>query len=69
MMGMRGMGGMMQKAKKPDPVTDAETALKKLRTNPGDKKATEALEQALQLLKEREAERIRRTRPDNSARP
>jgi hypothetical protein len=39
-------------------VTDAEDALKKLRANPGDKKATEALERALQRLKERELPNI-----------
>ncbi len=38
----------------PDPVADAEAALKKLRENPGDKQATEALERALQRLKERD---------------
>jgi RNA polymerase sigma factor (sigma-70 family) len=44
-------GGPQQAA---DPVADAEAALKKLRANPGDKQATEALERALKLLKERE---------------
>jgi RNA polymerase sigma factor (sigma-70 family) len=56
MMQMRfgqGMGGMMRKATS-DPVSDAEAALKKLRANPGDKKATEALERALKKLKEKE---------------
>jgi RNA polymerase sigma factor (sigma-70 family) len=37
-----------------DPVADAEAALKKLRANPGDKQATEALERALKRLKERD---------------
>ena len=37
-----------------DPVSEAEAALKKLRENPGDKQATEALERALKRLKERE---------------
>jgi hypothetical protein len=37
-----------------DPVSDAEAALKKLRANPTDKHATEALERALKRLKERE---------------
>jgi hypothetical protein len=40
-----------------DPVADAEAALKKLRENPGDKQATEALERALTRLKEREKPR------------
>jgi hypothetical protein len=40
-----------------DPVSDAEAALKKLRKNPGDKQATEALERALKRLKEREKPR------------
>jgi RNA polymerase sigma factor (sigma-70 family) len=51
MMGMR--GGMMRN-RASDPVSDAEAALKKLRENPGDKQATEALERALKKLKERE---------------
>jgi len=50
---MRGGGGMRPKAEA-DPVTDAENALKKLRENPGDKQATEALKRALKRLKERE---------------
>jgi RNA polymerase sigma factor (sigma-70 family) len=41
-----------------DPVSDAEAALKKLRANPGDKQATEALERALKRLKEREKPRV-----------
>jgi RNA polymerase sigma factor (sigma-70 family) len=40
-----------------DPVSDAEAALKKLRANPGDEQATEALERALKQLKEREKPR------------
>ncbi len=36
----------------PDPVADAEAALKKLKAHPGDKEATEALEKALQRLKQ-----------------
>jgi RNA polymerase sigma factor (sigma-70 family) len=36
-----------------DPVSDAEAALKKLRANPSDKQAAEALERALKRLKER----------------
>jgi len=47
---MAGMMGSM----KADPVSDAEAALKKLRANPHDKTATEALERALKKLKERE---------------
>jgi RNA polymerase sigma factor (sigma-70 family) len=35
-----------------DPLADAETALKKLRQNPNDKQAADALEQALKRLKE-----------------
>jgi hypothetical protein len=35
-----------------DPISAAETALKQLRRNPGDKQAAEALEQALQRLKD-----------------
>ncbi len=56
MQGGQAMGGMMMGGKPPkeDPLTDAEEALKKLRTNPGDKQATEALERALQRLKERD---------------
>jgi hypothetical protein len=50
---MQGMDGMRPKAKT-DPVTDAENALKKLKENPGDKQATQALERALQRLKERD---------------
>jgi RNA polymerase sigma factor (sigma-70 family) len=41
-----------------DPVSDAEGALKKLRENPGDKQATEALERALKQLKEREKPKV-----------
>jgi RNA polymerase sigma factor (sigma-70 family) len=55
--GIRGDAGMRPKAKS-DPVTDAENALKKLKENPGDKKATEALEKALQRLKEREKQNL-----------
>jgi RNA polymerase sigma factor (sigma-70 family) len=40
-----------------NPLTRAEEALKKLRANPGDKEATEELEQALKQLKEREQPR------------
>jgi hypothetical protein len=36
-----------------DPLAEAEAALKKLRVNPGDKQAAEALERALQRLKKR----------------
>jgi hypothetical protein len=39
---------------KTDPVSDAETALKKLRANPADKQETEELERALKRLKEQE---------------
>jgi RNA polymerase sigma factor (sigma-70 family) len=49
----QGMGGVMRN-RTSDPVSDAEAALKKLRENPGDKQATEALERALKRLKERE---------------
>jgi hypothetical protein len=35
-----------------DPLADAEAALQKLRQNPGDKQAAEALEQALKRLRE-----------------
>jgi hypothetical protein len=55
--GMSGrMGSMMRPSPKgkADPVSDAEAALKKLRANPGDKEAAEALERALKKLKERE---------------
>jgi hypothetical protein len=41
-------------------VSDAEAALKKLRANPSDKQATEALERALKRLKEREKPRVPR---------
>jgi hypothetical protein len=41
-----------------DPVSDAEAALKKLRSNPGDKQATEELERALKRLKEREKQDV-----------
>ncbi len=64
---MQGMGGMMRggggssSSMKPnpksDPVSDAENALKKLKENPGDKQATEALERALQQLKERDKQK------------
>jgi hypothetical protein len=37
-----------------DPLSQAETALKKLRTNPKDKKAADALERALKQLREGE---------------
>jgi hypothetical protein len=37
-----------------DPLAQAEAALKKLRANPSDKQAADALERALQRLKERE---------------
>jgi hypothetical protein len=44
-------GGMMRN-RTSNPVSDAEAALKKLRENPGDTKATEELERALKRLKE-----------------
>jgi hypothetical protein len=50
-------GSMANKAPA-DPVADAEAALKKLRENPGDKQATEALERALKRLKEQEKPRV-----------
>lgn len=56
MMEMRPGQGMMRKGTS-DPLSDAEAALKKLRTNPGDKEATEELERALKRLKEREKSR------------
>ncbi len=37
----------------PDPVAEAEAALKKLRANPNDRQAAEALERATKQLKER----------------
>ena len=37
-----------------DPVSDAASALEKLRENPGDKQAVEVLERALKKLKERD---------------
>jgi hypothetical protein len=37
-----------------DPLTHAENALKRLRANPGDKRAVESLERALKKLKEQE---------------
>jgi hypothetical protein len=40
-----------------DPVAEAEAALKKLRRDPSDKEATEALERALQRLKVKAKER------------
>jgi RNA polymerase sigma factor (sigma-70 family) len=49
------LGILLRKSEKADnPLTRAEEALKKLRTNPGDKQATEELERALKQLKERE---------------
>ncbi len=48
---------------KTDPVADAENALKKLQENPGDKEATEALERALQRLKERDKQNQPGERP------
>jgi hypothetical protein len=50
---MGGLGGMLG-SMKADPVSDAEAALKKLRANPHDKAATEALERALKRLKQQE---------------
>jgi hypothetical protein len=41
-----------------DPLFVAEAALKKLRENPGDKQATEMLERALKLLKQREKPKV-----------
>jgi RNA polymerase sigma factor (sigma-70 family) len=41
-----------------DPVADAEAALKKLRQDPSDKEAAEALERALKRLKERKSPRL-----------
>lgn len=46
----QGMGGMKEKEPS-DPLSDAEAALKKLRENPGDTKATEELERALKKLR------------------
>jgi RNA polymerase sigma factor (sigma-70 family) len=40
-----------------DPVADAEAALKRLRQDPSDKEAADALERALKRLKEREKQR------------
>jgi RNA polymerase sigma factor (sigma-70 family) len=40
-----------------DPLANAEAALKKLRANPNDKEAADALDRALQRLKEREQKR------------
>ncbi len=54
MRGPGGMGGSMMRKSESDPVTYAENALKKLRENPGDKQATEALERAVKRLKEGE---------------
>jgi RNA polymerase sigma factor (sigma-70 family) len=51
------MGPMMRK-RTFDPVADAEKALKKLKENPGDKQATEALERALKRLKEQEKPKV-----------
>jgi hypothetical protein len=45
-----------------DPLAEAEAALKKLRRDPSDKDATEALERALHRLKVKEKER-ERSRP------
>jgi hypothetical protein len=42
---------------KPDPLAEAEAALKQLRSDPTDKQAAEALEKALKRLKEREGSR------------
>ena len=50
--------GMMGPKPPADPVSDAEAALKKLRENPANKQATEALEQALKRLKERKKPRM-----------
>jgi RNA polymerase sigma factor (sigma-70 family) len=49
--GSTGMGGSMRRGTS-DPLGEAEAALKKLRENPGDTKATETLERALKKLKE-----------------
>jgi hypothetical protein len=49
-----------------DPLTEAESALKKLRANSNDKQAADALERALKQLKERaKPEHPRVTRPDD----
>jgi RNA polymerase sigma factor (sigma-70 family) len=45
-------GGVTYYFKFADPLADAEAALKKLRANPNDKHAADALEQALKRLKE-----------------
>jgi RNA polymerase sigma-70 factor (ECF subfamily) len=48
------------------PLAEAEAALKKLRANPNDKQAADALERALKQLKEREKPELPRvTRPDD----
>jgi RNA polymerase sigma factor (sigma-70 family) len=55
-----GMGGGRQAATRPrrdDPLADAEAALKKLRQDPTDQKAAEALDKALQRLREREKQK------------
>jgi RNA polymerase sigma factor (sigma-70 family) len=44
-------------SERPDPLTEAEAALKQLRRDPTDKQAAEALERALKRLKEREKPR------------
>lgn len=58
-------GAGMGPKQKTDPVTDGENALKKLRENPGDKRATEALERALQRLKERDKQNATGELPGN----
>jgi RNA polymerase sigma factor (sigma-70 family) len=50
----QGMGISTWKKSTTDPVSDAGAALEKLRANPSDKNAVEALERALKRLKERE---------------
>jgi hypothetical protein len=57
------MGSGVGRAKQPDPVAAAQDALEKLRRTPDNKQALEALEKALQLLKERE----KKEKPGGSA--
>ena len=54
-----GSGTAPQPAGGSDPLAEAEAALKRLRQKPDDKQAADALEKALQRLKER-------TKPDGA---
>jgi hypothetical protein len=51
---------------KASPLVQAEAALKKLRANPNDKQAADALERALQRLKQEQEKRVRPDAPTHN---